>query len=47
MKVKGLHNFLCLLPFFNVPTNKRYFFHAFQSISDKFCPKPEAKIREL
>jgi len=25
-----LHNLLCLFPFFNVPTNKRNLFHAFQ-----------------
>lgn len=35
------------LSIFNVPTDKRNFFHAFQAFSDKFCPKAEAKVREL
>ena len=42
-----LHYLFGFLPFFNVPTDKRNFFHAFQGISDKFCPKPEAKVREI
>ena len=46
--IRGLLHYLFgFLPFFNVPTDKRNFFHAFQGISDKFCPKPEAKVREI
>ena len=42
-----LHHLLSLFPFLNIPTYKRYLFHPTGSAPDKFCPKPEAKVREL